>query len=115
MVRPGRGQGVRPFCKIWSEKRAGESEVQDTEGNKGRSSPYIEGNPSTAFAARLLPQYESHICLTKETIQFVANPVKEIPHNTRVTKERTPKLSQQVFHQVTARDREAAVRAHSST
>jgi len=33
--------------------------------------PYIEGNPSTAFAVRLIPQYELHICGTKETIQFV--------------------------------------------
>jgi len=59
---------------------------------------YIEGNPSTAFAARLIPQYELHIRVTKETIQFVVNLTKEIPHSNRVTKERTPKLSQHVSH-----------------
>jgi len=74
-----------------------------TEGNKGRSPPYIEGNPSTAFAARLIPQYESHIRVTEETIQFVVNLAKEIPHSNRVTKERTPKLSQHVSHQGTVR------------
>jgi len=54
-------------------------------GNRGRSPPYIERNPSTAFAARLIPQYESHIPVTKETIQFVVNLTKEIPHSNRVT------------------------------
>jgi len=73
------------------------------EGNRGRSPLYIEGNPSTAFAARLIPQYESHIRVTKETIQFVVNLTKEIPHSNRVTKERTPKLSQHVSHQGTVR------------
>jgi len=70
-------------------------------GNRGRSPPYIEGNPSTAFAARLIPQYESHIRVTKETIQFVVTLTKEIPHSNRVTKKRTPKLSQHVYHQGT--------------
>jgi len=74
------------------------------EGNRGRSLPYIEGNPSTAFAARLIPQYESHIRVTKETIQFVVNLTKEIPHSNRVTKERTPKLSYQVSHPGTVRN-----------
>ena len=60
------------------------------QGNRGRSPPYIEGNPSTAFAAQLIPQYESHIRVTKETIQFVVNLTKEIPHSNRVTKGRTP-------------------------
>jgi len=59
----------------------------------GGAPSYIEGNPSTAFAARLIPQYESHIRVTKETIQFVVNLTKEIPHSNRVTKGRTPKLS----------------------
>jgi len=71
--------------------------------NRGRTPPYIEGNPSTAFAARLIPQYESHIRVTKETIQFVVNLTKEIPHSNRVTKERTPKLSHHVSHQGTVR------------
>jgi len=75
------------------------------EGNRGRSPPYIDGNPSIAFAARLIPQYESHIRITKETIQFVVNLTKEIPHGNRVTKERTPKLSQHVSHQGTVRGR----------
>jgi len=65
--------------------------------------PYIEGNPSTAFAARLIPQYELHIRVTKETIQFVVTFTKEIPHSNRVIKERTPKLSQHVSHQGTMR------------
>ena len=70
----------------------------------GGAPPYIEGNPSTAFAARLIPQYESHIRVTKETIQFVVvNLTKEIPHSNRVTKERTLKLSQHVSHQGTVR------------
>jgi len=73
------------------------------EGNSGRSTPYIDGNPSTAFAARLIPQYESHIRVTKKTIQFVVNLTKEIPHSNRVTKERTSKLSQHVSHQGTVR------------
>ena len=67
--------------------------------------PYIEGNPSTAFAARLIPQYESHIRVTKETIPFVVNLTKEIPHSNHVTKERTPKLSQHISHQGTVRTR----------
>jgi len=67
----------------------------------GEAPPYIEGNPSTAFAARLIPQYESHIRVTKEIIQSVVNLTKEIPHSNRVTKERTPKLSQHVSHQGT--------------
>ena len=71
------------------------------ERNRGRSPPYIEGNPSIAFAARLIPQYESHVRVTKEIIQFVVNLKKEIPHSNRVTKERTPKLSQHVYHQGT--------------
>jgi len=65
--------------------------------------PYIEGNPTTAFAARLIPQYESHIRVTKGTLQFVVNLTKEIPHSNRVTTERTPKLSQHVSHQGTVR------------
>ena len=69
----------------------------------GEAPSYIEGNPSTAFAARLIPQYESHIRVTKETIQFVVNVIKEIPHSNCVTKERTPKLSQHVSHQGTVR------------
>jgi len=73
------------------------------QGNRRRSHPYIEGNPRTAFAARLIPQYESHIRVTKETIQFVVNLTKEIPHSNRVTKERTPKLSQHVYYQGTVR------------
>ena len=68
-----------------------------------RSPPYIEGNPSTAFAARLIPQYESHIRVTKQTLQFIVNLTKEIPHNNHLTKERTPKLSQHVSHQGTVR------------
>jgi len=52
----------------------------------GAKPPYREGNPSTAFAARLIPRYESHIRVTKETIQFVVNLTKEIPHSNRVTK-----------------------------
>jgi len=62
----------------------------------GAEPPYIEGNPSTAFAARLIPQYASHIRVTKETIQFVVTFTKEIPHSNRVIKERTPGLSQHV-------------------
>jgi len=53
----------------------------------------IQGNPSTAFAARRILQYESHIRITKETIQFVVTLPKEIPHSNRVTKDRTPKIS----------------------
>jgi len=53
----------------------------------------IEGNPSTAFAARRILQYESHIRITKETRQFVVNLPKEIPHCNRVTKDRIPKIS----------------------
>jgi len=73
------------------------------ERNRGLSPPYIEGNPSTAFAARLIPQYESHTRVTKEIIQFVVNLAKEIPYSNRLTKERTPKLSQHVSHQGTVR------------
>jgi len=69
----------------------------------GAELPYIEGNPSTAFAARLIPQYNSHIRITKETIQFIVNLTNEIPHSNHVTKERTPKLSQHVSHQGTVR------------
>ena len=83
---------------------AGGGADEKDEGNRGRSPPYIEGNPSTAFAARLIPQYESHIRVTKETIQFVVNLTKEIPHSNRITKERTPKLSQHVSHQGTVRE-----------
>jgi len=82
---------------------AGGGADEKDEGNRGRSLPYIAGNPSTVFAARLIPQYESHIRGTKETIQFVVNLTKEIPHSNRVTKERTPKLSQHVSHQGTVR------------
>ena len=46
-----------------------------------------------AFAAGLIPQYESHLRVTNETKQFVVTFTKEIPHSNRVTKERTPKLS----------------------
>jgi len=70
---------------------------------KGGAPPYIEGNPNTAFAVRLIPQYDSYIHVTKETIQFVVNLTKEIPHNNCVTKERTPKLSQHVSPQGTVR------------
>ena len=73
------------------------------DGNTGRSPLYIEGNPSTAFAARLIPQYEPHIHVTKETIQFVVNLTKEIPHSNHVIQERTPKLFQHVSHQRTVR------------
>jgi len=73
------------------------------EGNRGRRPPDIEGNPSTAFAAQLIPQYESHICITKETIQFVVTLTKVIPHSTHVTNERTPKLCQYVYYQGTVR------------
>jgi len=82
---------------------AGGGADEKDEGNRGRSLPYIEGNPSTAFAARLILQYESHICVTKKTRQFVVNLIKEISHSNRVTKERTPKLSQHVSHQGTVR------------
>jgi len=71
----------------------------------GRSPTYIEGNPSTAFAARLIPQDESHIRVTQETLQFVVNLTKAIPHSNGVTKERTPMLSQNVSHQGTVRSR----------
>jgi len=64
----------------------------------GEAPPYIEGNPRTAFAARLIPQYESHIRVTKGTLQFVVKVTLEISHSNRVTKERTPKLSQHVSH-----------------
>ena len=69
----------------------------------GEAPPYIEGNPTTAFAARLIPQYESHIRVTQGTLQFVVNLTKEIPHSNRVTKERTPRLSQHVSDQGTVR------------
>jgi len=69
---------------------AGGGADEKDEGNRGRSPLYIEGNPCTAFAARLIPQYESHIRVTKEIIQFVVNLTKEIPHSNGVTKERTP-------------------------
>ena len=81
-------------------------EVEQTRKMKeiGCEAPlYIEGNPSTVFAARLILQCELHIHVTKETIQFVVNLTKEIPHGNRVTKERTPKLSQHVSHQRTVR------------
>jgi len=65
----------------------------------GGARPFIEGNPSTAFASRLIPQYESHIRLTKERVKSFVNLTKETPHNNRVIKERTPKLSQHVSHQ----------------
>jgi len=42
--------------------------LRKMEGNRGRSPTYLERNPCTAFAARLIPQYESHIRVTKETI-----------------------------------------------
>jgi len=77
---------------------AGGGADEKDEGNGGRSPPYIEGTPSTAFAARLIPQYESHTRVTKEIIQFVVNLAKEIPHSNHVTKERTPKLSLHVSH-----------------
>jgi len=69
----------------------------------GGAPSYIEGNRSTAFATRLISQYKVHIRVTKETIPFVVNLSKEIPHSNRVTKERTPKLSQHVSHQGTMR------------
>jgi len=94
---------------------AGGGVDEKDEGNRGRSSPYIEGNPSTAFAARLIPQYESHIRVTKETIQLVVNLTKEIPHSNRVTKERTPKLSQQVSHQGTVRHAGWTIRPMAQT
>jgi len=50
---------------------AGGGADEKDEGKKGAEPRYIEGNPSTAFATRLIPQYESHIGVTKETIQFV--------------------------------------------
>jgi len=65
---------------------AGGGADEKDEENRGRSPLYIAGNPSTAFAARLIPRYESHIRVTKETIQFVVNLTKEIPHSNRVTK-----------------------------
>ena len=65
--------------------------------------PYIEGNRTTAFAARLIPQYESPIHVTKETIQFVVTFTKDIPHSYHVSKETTQKLSQHVSHQGTVR------------
>jgi len=84
------------------------------EGNRGRSPPYyIEGNPSIAFAARLIPHYQADIHVTKETIQFVVNLTKEIPHRNRVTKERTSKLSQHVSHQGTMRRGSRLLRRHS--
>jgi len=52
----------------------------------------IEGNPSTTFAARLISQYESHICVIKETIQFIVNLTMEIPHSNHVTKEKNIKV-----------------------
>jgi len=58
----------------------------------GPESPYIEENPSTAFATRLIPQYESHIRITKETIQFVVTFTKEIPHSNCVIKEKNTKV-----------------------
>ena len=82
---------------------AGGGADEKDEGNRGRSPLYIKRNPSTAFAARLIPHHESHIRVTKETIQFVVNLTKEIPHSNRVTKERTPKLSQHISHQGTVR------------
>ena len=73
------------------------------QGNRGRS-PLIQKEILTQpFAARLIPEYESHIRVTKETIQFVVNLTKEIPHSNRVTEERTPKISQQVSHLETMR------------
>jgi len=44
------------------------------------------------FAARLTTQHESHIRVTKETIQFVATLTKEIPHGYCVTKEKNTKV-----------------------
>ena len=64
---------------------AGGGADEKDEENRGQSPLYIEGNPSTAFAAQLIPQYESHIRVTKETIQFTVNLTKEIPHGNRVT------------------------------
>jgi len=82
---------------------AGGGADKKDEGNRGPSPPFIEGNPSTAFAAQVIPQYESHIRVTKETIQFVVNVTKEIPHSNCVTQESTPKLSQYVSYQGTVR------------
>jgi len=73
----------------------GGEEEQQPAGNKGQSPLIYKEILTQPFAARLIPQYESHIRLTKETIQFVVNLTKEIPHSYRVTKDRTPKLSQQ--------------------
>jgi len=66
---------------------AGGGADEKDERKYGAKPPYIEGNPSTAFAAQLIPHYESHIRVTKETIQFVINLTKEIPYGNRVTKE----------------------------
>jgi len=55
-------------------------------GNRRRSPPYIVESPTTAFAARLIPLYESHIRVTKDTLQFVVNITKEIPDSNHVTK-----------------------------
>jgi len=43
-------------------------------GRQGESAPQ-------PVAARLIPQYERPISVTKETIQFVVNLTKEIPHS----------------------------------
>jgi len=98
---PSRGGRAGSFSQISSGGGGPWSTCLDLQGNRGRSHPYIEGNSSTAFVARLIPQYESHIRVTKETIRFVVNLTKEIPHNDHVTKQRTPKLSQHVSHQGT--------------
>jgi len=76
---------------------------------------YLEANHGTAFPFRLISQYESHIRVTKETIQFVIRFTKNIPHCNCVTKERTPKLSHPVSHQGTVRLRTSLTQTRLNT
>ena len=54
----------------------------------------------------LIPMYESHIRVTKETIQFVVNLTKEIPYSNSVTKERTPKKPYVILTRISPGDHE---------
>ena len=52
--------------------------------------------------------YESHICIIKETTQFVVNLTNEIPHSNHVTKERAPKKSYIILARISSGDCESS-------
>jgi len=88
---------------VWRFQLREVERTQNVTGIRGGDPLYTEGNPSTAFAARLISQYESHIRVTKQITQPVVNLTKETPHINWITKRKNIKLSQQVYHQGTVR------------